>query len=390
MCRIVSGRRRIRAWILLYMLLAVSRPTSPAASQSPKSHRLPRAASVVFRVRALEIDSALVQISALDVAGDGRIYLLSSASRAVFVLDSRGRPKPGTGVFAAGSYQAGAPTAMGIVGDTLWIADHFRRRIELISTDGVVLGERVYAMEGEAWLSPRSDIFIVPRIVPNVYTSTSHKLEVFKASAPGEKPTEVFTAPSSFHVFAVSVGMQQALARQPFEDGPLWNFMRDGSGIVYIDRTTASVPDPKFRVLRISPTGRTTAETWTRYRAMPLDSTVIARQVDELTARILRSRRDAGIPATLLKRRIREALYIPAHSPTVTAVFGDQDGRLWMRREASAFPDVRWTVLDAAGNGALELLLPPSFQILWAKGRIFIGSELDASGMLNLTERRLP
>lgn len=177
------------------------------------------------------------------------------------------------------------------------------------------------------------------------------------------------TVPSWHHVFRLALGRDRwTVGMQPLEDGPLVAVAYDGSSVAIVDRRIASGSHPAFRVVRLSPRGDTLGDYRLRYDPVPIRADAI-----EALARERTTPPGSTDPGEI--RRVRSALWIPHHYPTVTAVVVGPHGIIWLRREDQGLPTVRWTILDASGGIEAEAELPTRLRLTAVEGRRAWGVE---------------
>lgn len=150
----------------------------------------------------------------------------------------------------------------------------------------------------------------------------------------------------------------------PFEDSPLAALMRDGSGVVVVNRAVAArKSDATFGVTLVSPAGDTVFSRTFAYEPRPVPDEVVRR-----TAEGLAPARRNGPDAAAIEASLRANDLVPPTLPPVTGLTVGQDGSIWLRREEVAGDSMLWNVLDRTGALRGALRLPARDSVAAARG----------------------
>jgi hypothetical protein len=156
-----------------------------------------------------------------------------------------------------------------------------------------------------------------------------------------------------------------ALGYQPWQDRSLWTARADGHGFVVVDRKVTG-GTPRFRVRAWDAGGTVTLDRRYDYTPIPISR----READSVVG-VARYKWSAegigpGVAAVLPQvdpDAFAKGLYVPAHRPPVTDVVATRDGGIWLRREETGTPGVRWDVMNPAGSVIGSVTLPLNFRL---------------------------
>jgi hypothetical protein len=172
------------------------------------------------------------------------------------------------------------------------------------------------------------------------------------------------------------------VGKQPFEDGPLIQPAEDGSGFAVVERTVLPGRSrPSFGVTWITGQGDTTFSVKIPYTPHRVTSGNLAAAVSYLAGP---PGADAG-----LESRIKDALFVPDHLPTVSGVAIGQEGAIWIRREEPTGPTVHWTILRSDGSVRGDVTANRDLVVRATLGDIVFGVVPDSLGVPQVHRYRL-
>jgi hypothetical protein len=336
-------------------------------------------------------DQILTRVGNVVIGPEEELYVAQPQDGSVRVYDSRGvltrkigRRGKGPGEFARLAY-------LGLRSDTLYATDNDLGRVSFFSGDGRFLRSRqwttalrsehsrdgVWMMYGETvpqrFLPDGTALVEVEAL--ELYGMDSRQDEPIRSlgewphpflrvDAQGQAIDTISQERRERRLFGVDRRGVTLYFPTPFQDSPLAALMRDGSGVVVVDRGVATRGrDATFGVTLVSPAGDTVFSRAFAYEPRPVPDEVVRR-----TAEGLAPARRNGPDAAAIAASLRANDLIPRTLPPVTALTVGQDGSIWLRREEVAGDSVLWNVLDRTGALRGALRLPARDSVVAARG----------------------
>ncbi|MBL8997924.1 MAG: hypothetical protein KJZ74_06325 [Gemmatimonadales bacterium] len=334
-------------------------------------------------------EAAFTSVSDIATNRNGDIFVLLPDDRSVQVFDRQGRKLRSIGRDGEGPGEFRWPMALGFRADTLWVWDPTLARLTLSRMDGVFIRSIPVGTIGSARLLIDGSI-AVKRYNDNALTvGASGRLSapILRYSDVGvilDTLADPAVHRSSYMV--ISTGRGTAQAAQPFSDGPLWGMIPDGSGVVVVDRRTATRPGAAtYRVTRINVAGDTAFSREFPYTAAPVPPAVLEGVVSDWVERIARSAPAGGTSIRPDRDAIKRAINLPTTMAAVSAVAIGDDGTIWVRREEPApTSQARWDVIRRDGQSVTVVAGPRALQIFRANAAAAWGIERDADGAVSV------
>lgn len=351
----------------------------------------------LVRIGAVD-DSAYAFTAVLDltVGPDGSVYSLHFNEAALRRWTSGGRAAGKVGREGEGPGEFTRPDAIGFFGDSLWVMDGRAYRVSYFDADGSYLGSTTPRVNlgsrdsGDRWASPprperplRDGTFYgrspawSEAIARGQLTAVPH----VHMDAEGTTLSTIWTQPyRSTDVWALLREGGGTFTSQPFGDGSLAGLSPDGHLVVVERRVHDGEGPAVFRVTKMEMDGDTAFHRAITYEPEPLppsrvDSAVAARAEGLYS---FMSQRDGGLTQARLERDLREATYVPSHTPAVSGMAVAADGSIWLRRPGSTAEGMEeWWILDPAGQPAGSVHLPPGLRVLHVDGDDVWGAETD-------------
>ncbi len=354
-------------------------------SSAPDRRRL--ATEPAVRIGSLDDTAqALVNVNTLAVGPGGRVWVAQPPDGQVRVFDARGQLVRRVGRRGDGPGEFAGVSAMGFLGDTLWVADNRARRFSLFDTAGTFLND--FPMEqaqglAEGVQGPSG--VLAPGHAVVIATSAAFGSDLEGSDYPFplllQSPSQNRTTPIATRYAAhdravftqLSGGEIQGVSVFPqlWSDVTLWQLAPDGRSVVLVDRRV--VPDdprPTYGVTRVALSGDTTFSVRVPYDPRPVD----------------RAFQDTVIQAwanpTVSESELRRTIFLPATYPPASDLTVGRDGTVWVAREKVSGDPVRdWDVFDTAGRLGARVQAPADFRILDATRDAVWGVTTDELGV---------
>lgn len=338
---------------------------------------------------------------ALQVAGDGRIFVSEAQDMQIRVYSADGGPLHRIGRRGGGPGEFQGVPGFGVRGDTLWTYDLVAGRITLFDTRGAVLstgpthGEAIALSDGRrVWLTPSrmrddgrfiSDVHRIsysrdhdgsgldpegPLRVPRLLFDVSGAV-VDTAGWEPRPPPRMVPPPGYEDSFrTITIGGRPFQVPSHGSTLPLWVALDDGR-VVIEQPPAASREAGEIHVTRLDLSWDTVWHRVFRYHPAPY-------LPEELDSAAARSARGANIiggrppppPEELgpIARQIRAAMDWPPFRQPFTFAWLAEDGSLWLQRGDAPGAPAGWFVVEADGTPRGSVTLPPRARLLWARG----------------------
>lgn len=322
-------------------------------------------------------DAALSGIQHVTIGKDHAVYV-ADATAPLRLFEPDGRLTRAFGQSGQRSGEFVLISAIGWLGDTLWVIDDALRRATYFEPNGRLLTSSRVSVAGAQGVSPPAVPFAlltngsaVTLLRPYPGTGTPGS----RPRAPIVRSTRRGSPVDTFATIAIDETVLQGRDRiarplpQPFSDAALVVAAPDGEGIIVVERPAPTAPGvARYRVVRYTADGRRTFATDHSYIAEPLPRALVDSVRSEL---VLRQARGFGGPS-VADSVVRAALNAPAFVPPVTEVIAGRDGSIWLLRAAtSPSPGTppTYDVLDPSGLRVATLPLPRPGRIVAAELR---------------------
>jgi hypothetical protein len=349
-----------------------------AGDRSPQSHDPPgsdgASAPQWTPVRDLTVgtedgDAALTHVTWLTVDEDGNVYAAQPRESLVRVFTSDGAFLRVIGRGGGGPGEFRAPSRLGWRADTLWVADPLAGRISLFGNEGVFLRALSFMTEcpgtSERPCSPTAMFsdgsFLGQR---QLFTRTLAEADSLS------EPLVRFTATAEVgNVLAHRVrrnefarlqdGTATSYRGEPFTDTDLFEIFPRSDGLVLVSRpAAASAGDARFTVRVIEPSGGVLFVREHSYSPQRLS--------DAAFSRVISGGGSEADRANTRADQRSDHFYRPEFLPPVTALVLGRDGTIWLRRERTGEPTIRWDVIDRGGRMVGYLYLPSALAVKYA------------------------
>lgn len=326
---------------------------------------------------------ALTAVRDLAVGPSGNIFVLLPQDHQVRVFDPSGRFIREIGREGRGPGELQRPTALGFLGDTLWVHDPGLGRRSRYTLDGQALGdpsdprgepseERLSVSFAEP-LADGAGLFLTAPAFRSEWEGTDHPCPIL-VLPPGSEGPDTVAFRSLAHDRALTVDqaggriVSVMITSQPFSDETLWDLTKDGTSLVLVDRIVADADGPTtFRLSRVTLRGDTSFSKGIPYEPVP----VSAPHLDSVV------RRAFGGGTAVKEADARKVLFLPKYYPPVSRLVAGDDGTIWIAREQRLDRRVRWEVYGPDGAPLGRLEVPPGLTVYAADHTRLLGVDTD-------------
>jgi len=299
-------------------------------------------------------------------------------------------------------------------GDTLWVADRSRNRLNLYAGEGPpVILEGMGLPESIAWNSSQRALPSSPLetdLPVPVPVAGDQFLWTFPAPDPPSPPIHPDDPPGRMLVVLddewklklvldalrpgaaavdVVLGSAPVLGDQPFTDHPLYQMSPDGSHVTIVRREHQMAAwMTVYRVTRVNMEGDTLFTVERRASMIRTDDETFDSTAAELAA--LPGAVEA-FPGPVRGRQalIRGMLNRPPFHPPISDLLVGFDGTTWLRWPDTREGDVRWEVLDPSGEPQWTFEADRRLELVAANGEEVWGLLREDQGAIRLIRFRL-
>lgn len=370
--------RKARGGILGLLMLLLA-PCSRFEAQSVNVERL-----AAHRYSGASTADPLAFVNMVVLASDSSVLILDSESRLVHHVKS-GVRTTAFGRFGAGPGELRSPTAIGTVGDSLWVSDSQLLRMTIFPLDGGGRSARqstVAGLPGLAFASlhgydGKNAMFLGIREGVRVDASVGQRAELYvrEVGDGGRGPQArrlLLLAPGTRQMsvpVTINGAPYRAAAAQPFDPVPKWGAKRSGAGAVVVESVNGRESATGLRVRQWRGDGSLERSCLLPHRPRRLSPAIVE---SELQRVITPSGQSSRVKPDLdsLRRMIERPRMLP---PARDAVFAS-DGTIWIRTDASfGDGDEEYLVVASEGCGVSRRVALPSRTVVHdARGDLFV------------------
>jgi hypothetical protein len=290
-------------------------------------------------------------------------------------------------------------TALGLLGDTLWVSDDGTRRISLMSRSGTQY-TRSFAFSGAT--SDRTTMAMPLALTPDG-KAISAMLAAAPSSALGLSTSDpiarVARAGAStwdtlmlierrHQVYEVAIGSGRMTGTQPMSDGTLWAVSRNGQYAVKVDREDDAPPVRGTLVTLFSTAGKRVYQ-----KALPRAGTVVRDADFEAVVRreaavFRRATKPRGMPE-ISESALRRVLYRPRYVVPFTGVIAADDGSVILRGNDWNTDTVTHTWLTSSGAVRGRFTTPPNQHVRAVRDDVVWSVVVDDDGVGSIIQQRV-
>jgi hypothetical protein len=257
--------------------------------------------------------------------------------------------------------------AMGLLGDTVWIADENHRRVTLVPANrkNPVTLRLSYAPKHEVLNTAAPSAMLRGGLAlahPTVSWSTSdasYERMVMSPLVRVKRDGDVLDTVASLlvrHAPDMRLtyrGEWLGAYRQPLNLHSIWAARADGEGLVLIEvPTTIRGTSAILRVRRFNARATQVSAVDMTYAPLAVSSKMRDSIVEDMAKAATRNR-DAALSRAMqdeVRPQIRQKLEWPSHVPPVSQVYYGIDGSLWISGPEAGGKGFEWAVYDASGR----------------------------------------
>jgi len=301
------------------------------------------------------------------VGRDGTVYVVQSRGHAVLALSTGGRaPRTlgragrGPGEFVQG------PDVAGWRGDTLVVADSYGRRIVGFLPDGRSTFTRTFTgvdpFLPRALLADGRTLGERMAYSRDIVEGRKTTLDLLTRESPAGPARTMARLPLRHHTGRVIVGSgpgrSEVYFAQPYADADLYDADPPGRWIVTVAGPAVTGSERAvFTLSWRSPGGMVRRTTTVAYVPARLQAAAVRETRTRYTDMLAKA--FTGEPRGRMAALVRDALFVPAYYPPVTAVVSGNDGSTWVRRGGPG-ATATWMVFDAQGRQVAYVAAPAS------------------------------
>lgn len=344
-------------------------------------------ATEVARIGSLDRESdSFGQVVGVAVTGDGsRIAVLDSQTRELRIFRRDGSLVKVAGGPGGGPGEFAFPVAVGVVGDTFWVADLSSRRFPLFSSDGVLISDlRVVRGPGAdapaaAEILDDGSLIGSPSIrSQDIASGLVQSVPAVRMSRGGVLLDTLWMRDVANTGWVIESGDSDRGAvhtRQPLVDrvGPVASPALDR--IYWVEaRGNGTV------LVVTSLSGSRVAETDLGLTSAPLADSVVTRVVTVNVEFLSGHRFGQGVPLGELERQVRAGLFVPETRLPIDAMVLASNGSIWLRERPTA--DMAWwRHLDTNGAETRRVQVPADLVVDAALEHEMWGHTRDGLGV---------
>lgn len=286
------------------------------------------------------------------------IYVTQPREHLIRVYHHDGRFAGTIGRNGDGPGEFRAITAIGVLGDSVWVADPRLRRVSYFNenlhfTSSVTI--RSHPSIGSRTVIPLGPL--VDGSIVGYRTISGAELEnrdmirvpLLRFDAGGNFRDTLVVYDDQHNQRSITDGLASGLhmyARPPVREQSLRKIISGGAGVVLVHRPFSSEPaSGRYEIIRIGPHGDTLFARQFDYVPTPVTDSHVTEWIEE---------EDFDSQPYIVDRQayiqeLRSVYEIPPHFPPVTQILADNSGRTWIRMEPRDAV-VEWRAFDDAGQ----------------------------------------
>jgi hypothetical protein len=359
--------------------------TPPAAGQ--QGH--PVNAVLVQEIGLDETALVFDHVSGLAVGAQGQVIVAEPRLGLVRLIDSGTLQYRVLGGRGSGPGEFRTPTAVGLVGDSIWVWDPGLARLTLFDPDLGVAWTRSLPFVGSPVTPLAAGGFVGPGLVASAGSEPSRRLWIVDGD--GENVRDSLSLRSGdAPIVLQSRGVRNQIW-QPWSDATIWAASPRGDGFVVVDRPTTG--PPVARVRRYDAAGREAWAVNVLYDPMPISRADIRAMAELISSGAREFAERRAIPIDLSEfsaSYVARQLHVPARMPPVSAAVINTSGRVYLRGPVPpGSSEAVFRIVDSDGQVFSGLRLPEDFTLFHADDASLWGTRRDSQGRISVVHYRL-
>lgn len=344
-------------------------------------------------------ETSFSDIVGIVVTTAGTAYVAQRMVGEIAVLDYSGRRVGTIGGKGEGPGEFQFIWAMGIISDTVWVADDGNRRVTFIGPDGSITGDLLFnppsSLEDGTFFRPMapSALFADGSFASIAITFASEvargrvaRMPVLRYSQHRELLDTIGWRDCRHENIALLSDDSETFISNPFSDHTLIAPLTDGSGLLFLERPWASGPDVgSFRLVTVHKTGDTVSDWSLAYSPVQVDGDLaweLLRRERPGVLELLDARPSGGAGQGISHQ-------LPLFLPPVTDFVATEDGGAWVRRETEVGDSVWWHRISAQGGLMARVRAHRSLKVYVEREGTLWGSELGIGDIPYVVRFRL-
>lgn len=300
-------------------------------------------------------DDTLLVSHVTDLAVDASyIFAALPGEAAVLVFTREGRFVRRIGRSGGGPGEFSMPMRLGWRGDSLWVGEGGRPRVQFFTRDGALLRGETPRRPG--YFIPLADSFWLaelPEAMSPSGVGAPRPIVMAQGSTAGRLDSVAWMVPRGRSIRAVGSSSRAAFL-SPIAGNAWAAIAPDGSALFIVETDTSRTH--RLRVRKLSARGSVLWDTSVEYE--PIRSTSQWYEAE------IRSRTRAAGEIGLSEETIRRAIPRPAYLPPITAAIATAAGGLWLRRVVPEGSPTLFIALDTLGRLHAHIEGPPGLRLL--------------------------
>jgi hypothetical protein len=302
-------------------------------------------------------DDTLLVSRVADIAVDPTyIFAALPGEAAVLVFTREGRFVRRIGRRGGGPGEFSMPMRLGWRGDSLWVSDGGRPRVQFFTRDGALL--RGETPTGPGYFLPLADLFWLADLpqgtMPRSGAGPLRPIVIARGSTAGRLDTVAWMA-SRGRIVRVVGRSGRAVFLSPMAENAWVAIAPDGSGLFIIETDTSH--SDRLRVRKLSARGSVLWDTSIQYE--PIRSTS-----QWYEAQIRPHIRTLANESGIAEASIRRAMPRPTYLPPIRDGVATSAGGLWLRRVVPERSPSLFIALDTLGRVHAHIEGPQGLRVL--------------------------
>lgn len=356
--------------------------------------------TMVAEVRFGSIDvpeTALSTIRAAAVDAQERLILAQLYDSRVRIYDLDGTRVGSIGRPGNGPQDLAAPVDVGVVGDTIWVADSRASSLKFFRGDGTwlgsvtiahVAGPGIFASAG--YPLDNGSILAKPGVSMESLVGQERQIPWIRFDREAQLVDTLLLDNRLFSVARLQVDGGTTLLKQPFDESDRVAVFPDGSGVVRVVQASDGADRP-IRVQVLDADGHSVFARDYAVTRRRLTDDIVDRSINRYMEAVERTMASSlAFNARKFRVAYSDAIRRPDFIPPVEEVHVGSDGTIWIGREAAGRDSQRWIAIDGrSGDLAGQIRLPRDSRLIASSTEFVWAEELDELDVVHVQRYRI-